>query len=152
MAPNLDFGKNGRLRPTVLGKMARPGGLELPTFWFVARRSIQLSYGRAVHKYYHRLAPRIQPLPELRPRAQIESEAIYHIGETNKAESRRGFAGMSLCTTHETSAVRFGAAPEQGRQRQNRHHFEAGNGPLIAEMNMKCILNRIRRRGQQNPQ
>jgi hypothetical protein len=28
--------------------VARPERVELPTFWFVARRSIQLSYGRAV--------------------------------------------------------------------------------------------------------
>ncbi len=27
-------------------KMARPERFELPTFWFVARHSIQLSYGR----------------------------------------------------------------------------------------------------------
>jgi hypothetical protein len=27
--------------------VARPERVELPTFWFVARRSIQLSYGRA---------------------------------------------------------------------------------------------------------
>jgi hypothetical protein len=30
--------------------MVRPERFELPAFWFVARRSIQLSYGRTVVK------------------------------------------------------------------------------------------------------
>jgi hypothetical protein len=34
------------------GKVARPERFELPTLWFEARCSIQLSYGRAVSSSY----------------------------------------------------------------------------------------------------
>ena len=37
---------NGVLCGKLLFCMARPERFELPTFWFVARHSIQLSYGR----------------------------------------------------------------------------------------------------------
>jgi hypothetical protein len=36
----------GVARRKLLKRVARPERVELPTFWFVARRSIQLSYGR----------------------------------------------------------------------------------------------------------
>src|SRR6266404_204011 len=53
----------------LLRKVVRPGGLELPTFWFVARRSIQLSYGRAdtlftfnsLAQFLARFQPRVSP-------------------------------------------------------------------------------------------
>jgi hypothetical protein len=94
-------------------EMARPGGLELPTFWFVARRSIQLSYGRAVDKYYHRLALRIQPPRQLFflcvQTARQDTRQLQWTGETG---SSVGFARRLLCATHETSAMGFGAAPE----------------------------------------
>ena len=39
--------KNSR-QSLLFGVMARPERFELPTAWFVARYSIQLSYGRVV--------------------------------------------------------------------------------------------------------
>jgi hypothetical protein len=36
--------------------VVRPDRFELPTFWFVARRSIQLSYGRLLVDYFSTLA------------------------------------------------------------------------------------------------
>ena len=35
-------------RRMIIDSMVRPERVELPTFWFVAKRSIQLSYGRTL--------------------------------------------------------------------------------------------------------
>ena len=46
---NLGFiGQLGIRHALKLTEMARPERFELPTSWFVARHSIQLSYGRVV--------------------------------------------------------------------------------------------------------
>src|SRR5712664_2823257 len=129
-------------------KLVRPGGLELPTFWFVARRSIQLSYGRTVHKYYHRPAPSIQPSGKQTCR-RIES---MHSILPNANCSGRGFPNIRLCAAHKTPAVLFGAEPEQYCQCQNRHDFEARDRPLITEADVKRVLDRICGRCEQYPE
>ena len=51
---NFSMRQQGKIRKdfVFLERMVRPGGFELPTFWFVARRSIQLSYGRTEFNHF----------------------------------------------------------------------------------------------------
>jgi hypothetical protein len=42
--------------------MARPERLELPTYWFEASRSIQLSYGRANYSQYRTVRSPAKPM------------------------------------------------------------------------------------------
>ena len=72
------------------GKMVRPERFELPTYWFVASRSIQLSYGRTIEKYYHRVAPRTKlRLWDSEPRQRRAAAA--RMVSTSKPAMARGY-------------------------------------------------------------
>ena len=78
--------------------MARPERFELPTFWFVARRSIQLSYGRAGAKNSSTASNR---------RQQAEYSGAFRCGSFLRRLSMRGRAlqGRSkLCLIQESCA------------------------------------------------
>src|SRR6266480_5664267 len=89
-----------------------------PLSWFVARRSIQLSYGRAVHKYDHRPTLGIQPLRKanfkMAGKRTARSRSCVRL---NGDRSGRGSASIRLRVPYETPAVRFGTEPEQRCQR-----------------------------------
>jgi hypothetical protein len=62
-------------------RVARPERVELPTFWFVARRSIQLSYGRAV------VSP--STIPRCDAMLQLRSpDFVSHVSQLSPAPKR----------------------------------------------------------------
>ncbi len=98
--------------------MARPGGLELPTFWFVARRSIQLSYGRAVKKYYHSPALRIQPRPQ-RSNSTIAKREVAMRGPARMEQPHLGdvFSTGWFHSSDKTLVVSLRTNQKQQRER-----------------------------------
>jgi hypothetical protein len=53
----------------------RPGGLEPPTFWSVARRSIRLSYGRNTKDDAHDRTRTCTPFPALVPQTSLSTNS-----------------------------------------------------------------------------
>jgi hypothetical protein len=78
------------------GKVARPERVELPTFWFVAKRSIQLSYGRAE-------TPRALLLDYDTRAATSTAEAVFNLSAPQLIQtSRKSTARLPCGTVHRT--------------------------------------------------
>jgi hypothetical protein len=104
--------------------VARPERFELPTFWFVARRSIQLSYGRAERKKFN-----------TRERCTEVPKAALQGPQTRFSWSREPLApgpadsNRARSNRRETSAVDERSARSDWTEKRMRQKIEqAGTG------------------------
>jgi hypothetical protein len=77
--------------------MARPERFELPTFWFVARHSIQLSYGRWKARYYLEAPEARQGMSGCGPgRVGLAASLCNHDPMKQSSDPGRQFRGWRL--------------------------------------------------------
>jgi hypothetical protein len=86
--------------------MARPERFELPTTWFVARYSIQLSYGRVVFKGGDPTTTRFWPANKDNPHKNSYLSATSDSHNALRDGTRGGFADTGFTLTARVSWTR----------------------------------------------
>jgi hypothetical protein len=124
-------------------RLARPERFELPTFWFVARHSIQLSYGRVVVR---RLWPRSRAFyTARRSRMQETSCGTLRGPPQDSASGWRHCGARKITVESANDAHRMKKNPRAAEQSLDRGDFET----------RCCVFNglilRVRRQGTPRP-